>query len=341
VAGADPVGLVGGEAVGGVGAEGLQHPVAADPAGPGPGQHGPLGQLGHQVGDPAGGDVVVGRDHFGGGDVEPSREHREAQEQPLLVGPEQLEGPVDDGPERLVAAVTAAAAGPEQLEAGVEAVGEVVDGQGPDAGRGQLDGEREPVQGAADVADPPQEPGAGRELGVGRARPVQEQPDRWVVHRLVAGGRDRKGWDGQDLLPGGGQPLATGRQDRKPGGASQQRLGEPGHRAEQVLAAVEHQQPPGPSGPLPECRRQVRARRECAVDAHDVGDGVRHGARVAQRGQVDPPARVVVTSGFLSQARLADPARADQRHQPCGGEGRMDKGELPFPADKRGRRAGP
>ena len=196
----EAVGLVGGKPGGGVGAQGLQHPVAADAAGARPRQHGPLGEPGHQVGDPAGGEVVAGRDRLRRRDVEAGREHRQAQEQPLLVGAEQLEGPVDHGPERLVAGVAVAAAGAEQVEAGVEPVGEVVDGQGADPGGGELDGQGEAVEGAADVADPGQEPLPGRDPGVGGAGPVQEQPDRGAAHLLGAGRGDLQRRDDQDPL---------------------------------------------------------------------------------------------------------------------------------------------
>ena len=340
VAAPGQVGLVGGEPVGGVGPQGLQHPVAADAAGPGPGQHGPLGQPGHQVGDPAGGKVVVGRDRFRGRDVERGREHRQAQEQPLLVGIEQLEGPVDDAAKGVVAGVAAAAAGPEQVEARVQPIGEVVYGQGADAGGGQLDGQGEAVQGAADVADPAQEPPAGRDLGAGGARPVEEQPDRGVVHRLGARCRDRQGWDHQHLLAAGGQPLAAGREHHQPGRGGQQRLGELGDGAEQVLAVVDHQQPPGPPRPPAERLLKERPRSEREVDAHGVGDGVGHGAGVAERGQVDPPHGVVAAGDLPGQAGLADPARADQRHQRPGGQGLADQGELPLPAHERGRGEG-
>ena len=181
---ADPLGLDVRQPGGGIGAQGLKHPIAADAAGPRPREHRLLGEPGDQVGDPAGGKVVVGHDRLRHRDVERRREHRQAQEQPLLVGAEQLEGPVDDGAEGVVAGVAAAAAGPEQVEAGVQPVGQVVDGQGADAGGGQLDGQGEAVQGAADVADPTQEPPAGPDPVAGGAGPVQEQPDRGVVHGL-------------------------------------------------------------------------------------------------------------------------------------------------------------
>src|SRR6266511_5076519 len=81
-------------------------------------------------------------------------EHRQAQEQPLLLWREQVEGPVDDPAEGVVARVAAAVGRPEQLEPRIQPVGEVVDGQRADPRGGQLDRQREAVEGAADVANP-------------------------------------------------------------------------------------------------------------------------------------------------------------------------------------------
>jgi hypothetical protein len=238
-----------------------------------------------------------------------------------------------------VAGVAVAAAGAEQVEAGVEPVGEVVDGQGADPGGGELDGQGEAVEGTADVADPGQEPPPGRDPGVGGAGPVQEQPDRGAAHLLGAGRGDLQRRHDQDPLAGGGEPLPAGRQDREPPGRGEQLLGQPGHGGQQVLAVVEHQEPAGPPRPPGERLPQGRARHH--LDPGGVGHGVAHGAVVAQRGQVHPPHGVVAVGGLLGQAGLADPARADQRHQRPGGEGLADQRELPLPADERGRPPGP
>jgi hypothetical protein len=50
-----------------------------------------------------------------------------------------------------VAFVARATAGADQVEPRVESVMEVVDGQGADPGGRELDGERKPLEGAADV----------------------------------------------------------------------------------------------------------------------------------------------------------------------------------------------
>jgi hypothetical protein len=108
-----------------------------------------------------------------------------------------------------VAGVAATAAGPEQLEADVEPVGEVVDGQRADPGGGELDGEGEAVEGAADVGDPPQQRRAGRDGGVGRLRPIEEQPDRGAALGSPRSG-DVQRWNVQDLFASDGEPLAAG-----------------------------------------------------------------------------------------------------------------------------------
>ena len=70
-----------------------------------------------------------------------------------------------------------------------------------------------------------------------------------------------------------------------------------------------------------------------------AGDGVGHSAGVAERGQVHHQTRgVAAPAALLGQAGLAHPARAGQRHQPVAARQRAHRGQLPLPADERGRR---
>jgi hypothetical protein len=242
--------------------------------------------------------------------------------------------PVDDVAKRPVACVPVAAGGAEQLEACVEPVGEVVDGQRAGPRGGQLDGEREAVKGAADVADPPEELRAGREVGVGRARPVQEQLDRGGEHLLGVQRGDSKGCDDQDLLAVDAEALAAGREQPQRGGDHEQLLDDSGDDREQVLAVVEDQKPV--SGGC-RCAKRVDQRdTRLGVEVERVSDRVGHGAPLVQRAEIHPPGRPVGRRDLLGQAGLADPARADQGDQPPGGQGLTDAGELVFTADGGG-----
>ena len=71
----------------------------------------------------------------------------------LLGSVEQRIRPVDGGPQRLMSRQGGAAPAGEEAEALVEAVVKAVQGQGPQPGGGQLDGQRHPVQAAADRHD--------------------------------------------------------------------------------------------------------------------------------------------------------------------------------------------
>jgi len=337
VAASEPVGLGGRQPGGGVGPQGLQHPVAADAGVARASEHGPVGQPGHQIGDAAGGQVLVGHHLFGRVDVERRGEHRQAQEQQLLLWREQVEGPVDDPAEGVVARVAAAVGRPEQLEPRIQPVGEVVDGQRADPRGGQLDRQREAVEGAADVANPLDDLRAGREVGVGGAGPVTEQPDRRDAHLLGIWLGHLERPDDQDLLAVHAEPLAAGREQTNLGGDREQLLGDPGDGGEQVLAVVDDQQPASAPRPRVEAVQQRGARLDVQVER--VGDRMRNGVGVAQWGQIHPPDGSR-GRGLVGQAGLADPARADQRDQPPASEGLADERELLFPADEGGRSGG-
>jgi hypothetical protein len=163
--------------------------------------------------------------------------------------------------------------------------------QAGQAGRRQLQRQRDTVQPLADQTDRPQRRVVEFQLRHRRCRPIQEQP-RGSEFGYPAGRRQlvrhAQRCDRQLARTRHRQRLAAGRQDPNACAAAQDRLGERGDRLDQVLAVVQqHQQFPG---------REVSDERilgitRTAGDAHP--ECVRHRVRqqlpVADRGQPDQP----------------------------------------------------
>ena len=218
--------------------------------------------------------------------------------------------------------------------------------QQPQPGRGQLDGQRDPVQPAADLGDGLDRRLVRRELNAGRLRPVKEQlhRGRFIGGAGIPGSRQRQ--RGDRVLPAGPDPQrrpAGDQRDRARAGFQQPDHGIPG--GQHVLEVVQHHehaaiaqrrpQPFGQRGRVP------------LVHAQLPGQAVEHKPRVPQRREVDEhdPVRVVARHppGHLDgQPGLADAARAgeDQQlrvaaaQQPDHGRGQ------PGPADQRRQRPG-
>ena len=118
-----------------------------------------------------------GRDGLDGADVRVG-EDRQALEHPLLGGLEERVAPVDRGPQRLLALGDVARRAAEELEAAAQAIAQRLRREEAETSRGELDGEREPVEPAADLDDRRRVVVGDREVGPDRARPVDEQLDR-------------------------------------------------------------------------------------------------------------------------------------------------------------------
>ena len=210
-------------------------------------------------------------------------------------------------------------------------------------GRGQLDGQRDPVQPAADLGDGPDRRLVRRELHAGRLGPVQEQPHgRPAV--LVTGTRQRQ--RGDRVLAPGPDPQrrpAGDQHDQAGAGFQQPDHGVPG--GQHVLEVVQHDEHPAIAqrGPQPAVQRG----RVPVVHAQLPGHGIEHETRVAQRRQVGEydPVRVVARHlpGHLDgQPGLADAARAgeDQQLRVAALQQPDHGGGEPGPADQRGQRPG-
>jgi hypothetical protein len=182
----------------------------------------------------------------------------------------------------------------------------------------------------ADAADAVHEeldglvPGERRRLDRGTVV-VRLRPRRRLGERAARRGERR---DGPDHLPLDVERLAARGEDDEPGDRAQETLDEAGHRVDDVLAVVEHQdEPPAGGGP--------QGLREGGGDglagsrgrAERRGHGGRHVRGRTDRRELHPPHRLDVGCGgdgagreLSRQPRLPRAARAGERHQPRAGE---------------------
>jgi hypothetical protein len=237
----------------------------------------------------------------------------------------------------VVAGVAAAAGLAEEFEAGVEAVGEIVHGERADPRGGQLDRQRQPVQGTSDVARPLQEAPVWGEVGVGGAGAVQEQLHRRTQGVAGAGLGDFQRRDDEDLLAVHSEPLAAGGQHPERGGGREQLLDEHRRRRQQVLAVVEDQQ--AGRGPRPAAQGGHQRGARLDIQADRVSGRSRHRLPIPEGGQICPPG-ILLGGDLVGQPGLADPARADEGDQPAGGEQSADRGELAVSTHQRGHPGG-
>ncbi len=98
---------------------------------------------------------VVAADDLRRLDGAPSGEGREPHEQTLLRRLEEVVAPVDCRAERALALWCVSCSSPEQQQSVVEPLEQGRGGQGADAGGGELDRKRQPVERGADVGDGP------------------------------------------------------------------------------------------------------------------------------------------------------------------------------------------
>jgi hypothetical protein len=131
----------------GVVLQGLQHAVA-HAGGPVVGEHERLvDEAADEVGHVAGGDGArVCAHDLGRVQRRPTAERRQPPEHDLFGRLEEVVAPVDQAAQRLLAGLDPAAAAGEEREAVVEASGDVDERERAQPGRGELDGERQPVE---------------------------------------------------------------------------------------------------------------------------------------------------------------------------------------------------
>ncbi len=283
-------------------------------------------------------------DGLGGGEVAAAREDRQPPQHLAFVLVEQLPGPVDDGPQRLLAGQDGAAAGGEQAEAVVEPVGDLPRGEHAQAGGGEFDGEGQTVEAPADLGAPLRvvldlEP---RPRG---GSPVGEQPQRDRLGQWVHGAQQ---------LPGYAEGFAAGGHDRQPRAALQQLLDEAGGGLDDVLAVVEDQQHPalaavlgepldgvvGPVGSGPH-GLGAGAVEHGLAGAHGGEHGLRYGRGVVDRRELGQPHPVRCPvphplGGLLRQPGLPGTAGTEQGDKPGGGEVAADGIDVALAADEGG-----
>ena len=226
--------------------------------------------------------------------------------------------------------------GREQGEAVVESARDLGQVERVQAGRGQLDGERETVEPAHDLGDALPVGGVGLEARHDGAGPVDEQPDGVIVG---VPGRQRR--DGEELFAGESQALPAGRDRRDVRATRQQTVDERGDRIEDMLAVVEQQQHVGVAEAVGDAFDAGRP--APGVDAEGGGDGVQRGGGIgggelAERDRAVRAVGLDAPAGLDQEPGLADPARSDQRHQPGAIGERGDLGDGGLATDQRGRR---
>ncbi|SFK11820.1 hypothetical protein SAMN05421835_11419 [Amycolatopsis sacchari] len=203
-----------------------------------------------------------------------------------------------------------------------EAVCEVGDGHDAHAGGGQFDGQRQPVEVAAQLGH-----GVGGQLGAGAggSRALGEQLDGrgqvefgQQVHRL---GRQA-------------QRRAAGREDACVAGQGHERVHEIGDAADEVLAVVEHQQ----CGPerLRDPGDDVRTRAPGFDDPErggDFGGDVLLTRHTRETDEVDD-ALISLSGHSVRETRLAQPAGPDDRDDASRAKEAHDGGEVVVAAEE-------
>ena len=319
-----------GRAAAAEGADRLEQPVAVDPA---VGHHRNDEGLGHQrVEALQRGELVEPEEPGGRLEGHRSGAHRQGAQRSLLVEVEQVVGPGDRRLERPLARI-----GPTRADQDPEAVVEV--GQDlagthrPGAGRGQLDGERHPVEALHDLGHRLEIGVAEVHGAVGVEGPLDEQARRRRPRPVGAETRQH-----DHVLTRHAEDLPRRGQHVDPGRSREHGLDHLGHRVDDVFAVVHHQQR------LTFCQlgHQVlggggpgRGRSTDAVDERGRDTPV-----VRQPGEVheedpgrEPPDR---PAGRLDRgAGLSHSPRADDGDQPVVGDRGVDPVDVGVPPDQR------
>jgi hypothetical protein len=287
-------------------------------------------------------EVVAGADAFGGFEREAAGEHAEAPEEGAFGVVEEVVAPLDRAEQRLLSRDPRAVGAGEQLEALAEPPHDLVGRHRPDAGGGELDGERDAVEVTTDRHDVG-DVGVGHLEGVvGETGAVDEEPDRVVGHGgtgfdVGLGQRQRR--DPVDELAGDAEALAAGREHVEVGTPGEQVAAESGDGVDDLFAVVEHDQ-----HLLGADRLGERAQERLAADRGDpepLGDlldehvGVADGAEL---GHAEPVGEVGhhLFGDADGEPGLAGAAGPRQRDHPVLAHEVADVGDLAAAADEAG-----
>ena len=275
----------------------------------------------------------MAQQRVGAGQREAVVEDREPAQRPALVLGEQVPRPVDDRHQGLVPVGRAAVAAAQQREPVVEPPVDVLDRHHPHLGRGQLDGQGQPVEPAYDAAYGVV---VERDARAGRRGALAEQVGGGLLAELAQRedplGRDR------ERRAGGGH-------DAEPAAGGDQVGDQVGDRRDDVLAVVEDQErrrlvedlrDPGADvvallgGEHPAAADRVADAERGADLADDVlGRGDADQLDEVHHGLVGPAAEQVRQPG------LAEPARAEDRGDPRLADRGTQRPDVLVAADQR------
>ena len=288
--------------------------------------------------------------------VPPTPEHRQAAQDGPLGLREEVVAPVNRGPQGLLAGKRRPGAASQQRKPVTQAFGELLNGERPGAGGGQLERQGDAVQAPADPGDCRSVLARYGDAGVDGPGALDEQahgvvPQEVRRRRLFVVGGGVQGRQAPHRFRRQAERLATRGQHGEARRGPQERLDQPGTGVRHVLAVVQHEQglagpqvvgqglPHRPAGPLGHAQRR--------------GDRLRHQRRVRQRREFDEPRPVRVGGRhrpryLQRQPRLADatgPGHRQQTH-PCRRRRAVDgsSGQEPaqvqhvvLPADEAGQ----
>ena len=161
---------------------------------------------------------------FGRFESESSGKDRQGSEQRPFGFVEQVEAPVEDRLQRLMARESGASAAADEIEATLEPGRQGFEGQGFETSGAQFDGQRDPVEVPADAGNCLDVPCVDVESGSGVRTAVGKEPDRLVSQELVGGGAGRRKFERRNwppLFAVHPQPFPGGSQQCEPRSCSQ------------------------------------------------------------------------------------------------------------------------
>ena len=190
-------------------------------------------------------EVVAGAAAFGSFEWEVVGEHAEASEEGAFGGVEEVVAPLDGAEQRLLSRGRGAVGTGEQLEALAESSDDLVGRHRPEAGGGELDGERDPVEVATDRHHVTDVVDGQLEGVVGEPGAVDEEPDRvegdgGTGVDVGVGQRERR--DPVDDFAGDTEALAAGGEHVEVRAPGEQVAAQRGDRFDDLFAVVEHEQ---------------------------------------------------------------------------------------------------
>ena len=271
-------------------------------------------------------------------------EHGQPGQEPLLGFVEQVVGPVDRGPQRLLAFHRPAPPPASRSNRRSNADGQLRRAHRRHPRRGQLDRQGHPVETTTHLPHRRPVRRTEHEIGVGRAGTLHEQ-----LHRFRRA--DRR----QIRIRRSAPPSAGTANIRSPSRARPSRLvastttrgqvltdllDQVGDRVQHVLTVVDHQQQLLRLEELRQCLRHALAR----PGAHPEhrGERIDHVVGIAHRRQLDQPRTFTEPGQHLRrdlqrQTGLADPTHPRQRHHPRLAQRGHRAVDLTLPADERTR----